>query len=165
MPDTITAAGPVVRMCGDPACHGAEDCPSALRDRQRVTDRTIGMSDSVPSGMPDDAMLAVLTRELALGRARDSRSTFRLIPDGCELTVHRSASLAGAPWTAIYSGPATCIDDILGDAPEWPGDDFGPVQGVVTARLAAMREAGVLAPLVRWQAQVAARQEAARCHG
>lgn len=138
MPETATVIGPVVRMCEDPGCHGAMACPSDARDRARITDRTVGVCEVAGFrttamerhlGVLDGLMRFKLARQLARNYAPDSHGIRRMIPDGCEFTVHKGNQgippemLAGhedGEWyVAVYSGPATCIDGILEDAPQY----------------------------------------------
>ena len=143
MPDTATAIGPVVRMCDDPDCGRA--CPSSARDRARITDRTLGISHVIPPeladrfmGDMDKAVCRILTQDLALNYAPDSHGVKRMIPDGCEFTIHKDVAIIPGGqdyYAAIYSGAATSIDGILDGAPLYDPD-------VAAERLTRMFPAG-----------------------
>ena len=149
MPDTAIALGPVVRMCEDTECQGWNACPAARRDQERVIDRTLGLTDfrEAAGSISDEGMCVWLAREIARNYSTDSHGVKRMIPDGCEFRVHKFSGAALARWypqaptggvayVAIYSGAATCIDDILGDAPEYDeGRAIGRVLLMDTPRI------------------------------
>ena len=138
------AIGPVVRMFGNPQCGGLNACDRIRRDA------FMGLTEVLDPamGVPDDAVCALLCQALAFNYAADSAGVQRMIPDGCEFTVHKNAR---ADWdgrlryTAVYSGTAPDKDAALG-GPEWGGD-------AAAERVKRMRAAGVFDAVDRWRAE------------
>lgn len=142
MPETAAAIGPVVRMCGNPDCHGGERCPDA--------NMLMGLADSFPPDVSDDAAMALFAQNIALSAPKDSAGVARVVPDGAQFLLHKSAFTDVATgkygWVAVYSGPGATIDDALAGAPEYE-ENYDLVHG----RLRRMREAGVLDAAARWR--------------
>lgn len=126
--------GPVVRMCGNPRCGGWNAC-----DRIRL-DAPLGVMKEIDpvAGLDDDRVCVLLREDLALDYASDSAGVHRMVPDGCEFTVHKGAAPDGKlHYTAAYSGPARDPDEVLAGMPEWDWD-------MVHERFERMRAGGVV---------------------
>ncbi len=141
MPDTATAIGPVVRMCDDPDCHGWDACPGA--------NMLMGLADNFPPEISDDRAVALFAQNLALSAPKDSAGVARVVPDGAEFLLHKSAYAAAGTigqyrWTAVYSGAGGTIDEVLAGAPEYEAST-----DLVHDRLRRMREAGVFDAALR----------------
>jgi hypothetical protein len=145
---TMAAAGvlgPVVRMCDNPRCEGVNRC-----DRVRPG-ALFGLADAFDpvTGIPDDAICAHLRQELSLSPASDSAGVQRMVPDGCEFTVHKTPPWLDAGgrlrYDAIYSGPASDRDEALAGVPEWDHE-------VAVKRLKRMHAAGMFDAARRWRA-------------
>jgi hypothetical protein len=136
--------GPAVTVCGNPDCSLPFGCD---RVRPGVPLGLAWLFDRELQPPPDDVLAAVFRRQLALGFASDSSGTRRVIPDGCEFTVHRS-SIPGEhgerQYMAVYSGPARDVDEALAGAAEYD-------QAEAEARVARMWEAGLLSAMLAWQ--------------
>lgn len=136
--------GPVVKMCDEPDCGGINGCERIRRDVG------LGLSDHIspPAGVSaDDLAVAVFQQELTLNYATDSNGVKRMIPDGCEFTVHKSPDVyhvLGPLYAAVYSGTAITRDEVLADAPEWNMDE-------AMTRRRRMQEAGVLPTMTALQ--------------
>ena len=92
----------------------------------------MGMSIGITpeAGLDDDALCAFFGRELSLTYALDGGGVQRMIPDGCEFTLHRAPAWVEfegkarglVAWGAYYSGPARDRDAALAGSPEWDWD-------------------------------------------
>lgn len=116
---------PVLKMCENPVCGGANACDRVRKDRP-----SMGIAEWHRLLLPDpdsaanhDRTMWIMCQELAISGASTSEGVLHFIPDGCEFTVHRgSAGYLGPDhpgeelWTAVYSGEAD-RDAILADAP------------------------------------------------
>jgi hypothetical protein len=121
--------GPAVRMCGNPQC-GSEEGETGCS--QACPPWLMGMSMGInPETDPgDDVLCAFFGRELSLTYATDSGGVRRVIPDGCEFTLHKmpphvefeSKAAGHVAWSAWYSGPASDLDEALAGSPEWDWD-------------------------------------------
>ena len=120
--------GPVVRVCDNPQC-GSEDSESGC---SRVgPDVLMGMSMGVtPAPRENDILCAFFSRELSITYATDSHGVRRVIPDGCEFTLHKAPARVEfegkdrgyVAWGAYYSGPAHDLDEALTGSLEWDWD-------------------------------------------
>jgi hypothetical protein len=141
MPDAVT--GPVVRMCGNPDCHGWQSCPDA--------NPLMGLADNFAPDVSDARAVAVFAQNLALSAPKDSAGTGRVVPDGAQFLLHKNflADLASGKyaWTAVYAGPEATIDEALAGAPEYEAST-----GLVHDRLRRMNEAGVFNAALAGQA-------------
>ena len=137
---TATAIGPVVRMCDDPDCHGWDACPGA--------NMLMGLADTF---RPRSATTGPwpCSQNLALSVSKDSAGVARVVPDGAEFLLHKSAYAAAGTigeyrWTAVYSGAGGTIDEVLAGAPGYEAST-----DLVHDRLRRMREAGVFDAALR----------------
>lgn len=119
--------GPVVRMCGNSRC-GSEESETGCS--QARLPWLMGMSMGIGPETDDDALRAFFGRELSLMYATDSGGVRRVIPDGCEFTLHKmppqaefeTKALGHVAWSAWYSGAARDLDEALAGSPEWDWD-------------------------------------------
>ena len=133
--------GPVVRMCGNPLC-GSEDSETGCS--QACPPWLMGMSMAINPDLDDGALCPFFSRELSLTYATDGGGMRRVIPDGCEFTLHKmppqaefeGRELGRVAWSAWYSGPARDLDEALAGSPEWDWD-------AVHERYKRMRAGGV----------------------
>ena len=137
MTEILTAPGPVVRMCEDPACGGYGICPAAAADRARIAGKTLGISEKKAAGSDatDEVMAWVLAQEIAISRPTDNSGNAWWTPDGLEFRVHKSAD---GTYSALYSGPCATLEEVFAGALPWSDDEYA---ARMKARLAAMRAA------------------------
>lgn len=129
MATATEVTGPVVRMCGNPQCGSGDRLGGC---RRIAPDCLMGMSMGIsPEGRRDeDGLCAFFSRELSLTYATDSAKVRRVIPDGCEFTLHKAPAwfdfetkaLGHVAYSAVYSGPARDRDEALAGSPEWDWD-------------------------------------------
>lgn len=117
MTDQEQFLGPDVRVCDRPDCHVPNGCKSAMG-------AFMGLAHEFTSADARDpaVVVALFRQELARGYASDASGGKRMIPDGCEFTVHRSSipgEHGGRLFMAVYSGPARDIGSALAGAPEY----------------------------------------------
>ena len=149
MTETSTAViGPVVTMCGNPACGGVSACPDW------PAGGSMGMTEWLEAGrFPDDVACDLLVQELALAGASTFAGTKHLVPDGAEFTIHRGPGTipeakrrpGREAYTAVCAWTFAERDAALAVTPEWDHD-------AMVRRVARLREAGRLRALDAWSA-------------
>lgn len=103
-------------------------------------DLLMALADDVPRFIDPggEAMCARFRLEIASAGARTSDGVLRMIPDGCEFTIHRELLEDGVQvrYLAVYAGPARDRDEALAGMP--PHDPAAAAEKVSRMRMAGL---------------------------